>query len=310
MKRGFITVLILVVLLNGCSSDVEKIPQEYSQEQVKQPSQENTQQTWPPSTNGPWDGKIVLASSEDGLSFTSGETLVEQAGVPNLLLTSDGTIIATYQYFSFDIQEEFDVIAYSVSEDEGKTWTDTEIIDIQGLPEAFGDKHAMDPTLVETEEGGLRLYFTYKSKEEQYVHLNSAYAADGDITSTFVYEDGETPDIGKNMLDPAVVYFDGLWQHYTWDMDSDVNYHSTSEDGVNFELQENIELPMDFLGQVVAVDGGLRFYGSKNGVSSAFSEDGYTWKMEQGSRIQGADPGVVQLEDGSYLMLYTSANFN
>ena len=227
------------------------------------------------------------------------------------MLTSDGRLIAVYQYFSFDDETWFDVIAYSVSTDNGKTWTETQKLDIQELPESVGDKHAMDPTLVETDEGGLRLYFTYKSSDEAYVHLNSAYASDGNIASSFIYEEGERPDIGKNMLDPAVVYFDGLWHHYTWDMDSDVNYHSTSQDVVNFELQDNIELPMDFLGEVVPADGGLRFYGTgQGGVVSAYSEDGYSWEMEEGSRMQGADPGVAQLSDRSYVMLYTSMNFN
>lgn len=275
--------------------------------------------SWVPSSNGAWSGSIILASSDDGLTFTQGETLVDYAGVPNLLLTSDGTLIASYQYFSREDYDMYDVIAYSVSEDQGKTWTDPEKISFEGLPipttgtkEGMFVTKAVDPTLVETSDGALRLYFTYQEKDEEQPHLASALASDGNIASTFVYEEGERPILDDApMLDPAVVYFDGLWHHYSWNEDSEDNYHSLSEDGINFELQDNIEdVGMEFLGQVIAVDGGLRFYGTKNGISSAFSEDGFTWEKEDGSRMMGADPGVVELEDGSYLMLYTSSNFN
>lgn len=290
--------VIFLLLLSACSLDKESIENEKESEQ------------WWPNENGPWNGDLVLAYSEDGFTFTQGERLTQYAGVPNLLYTSQGKLIATFQYFSREDESMYDVIAYSVSEDEGKTWSDVEAITIEGLPEGR-DKKPMDPTIVETENGGLRLYFTYHGKKDAYARLRSAYTSDGDISSNFIYEEGETPDTHKGILDPAVVYFNGLWHHYTWDMDSDMNYHSTSTDGVNFTLEENIEgMDMDFLGQVVVVDDGLRFYGTGMGVKSAFSNDGYTWEMEDGNRFIGADPGVAQLADGSYIMLYTSANFN
>ena len=40
-------------------------------------------------------------------------------------------------------------------------------------------------------------------------------------------------------------------------------------------------------------------------VQSAFSTDGYTWTMDEGKRVDGADPGVVKLTDGSYVIIYT-----
>ncbi len=51
--------------------------------------------------------------------------------------------------------------------------------------------------------------------------------------------------------------------------------------------------------------GKLSFYGSGNGVQSATSTDGFEWNMDQGSRVDGADPGIVKLPDGSYLLIYT-----
>ena len=65
--------------------------------------------------------------------------------------------------------------------------------------------------------------------------------------------------------------------------------------------EDNISLNMKMLGGACAVDTGYRFYTNY----SARSTDGYTW-IQEDVRMPGADPGVVQLKNGTYLMLYTS----
>lgn len=266
-----------------------------------------------PTEPGPWDGSIYATASTDGLTFTGKSLVLERAGVPNLLRLENGNLILTYQYFSDQSSELFNVIAYSISTDEGETWSDPAAIKLSGLAEPFASGFtAMDPTLVQLEDGRLRIYFTYHATGRRAAELYSATAPDSEISSTFEVEN--TPALtvsGKGLLDPAVVYFNGVWQHFSWQMDSDDNYHSTSTDGTSFQLSESINLPMDFLGQAVVVGDGLRFYGTgKGGVVSAYSTDGQNWTMDSGTRIQGADPGVAQLADGSYLMIYTSINFN
>ena len=49
------------------------------------------------SGNGPWVVRTVLRTSPDGESFSGGETIMDQAGVPNLLVTSSGDTYAYYQ---------------------------------------------------------------------------------------------------------------------------------------------------------------------------------------------------------------------
>lgn len=265
---------------------------------------------WVPEGRGPWDGKLVMATSQDGLAFVGNEVLFAQAGVPNLLARPDGTLILTFQYFSFTDEELFDVIAYATSRDQGESWSEVQPVLLENLPEGSAPSRVpMDPTLVEDENGGLRLYFTYHAKGKRHAELYSAYAENGDIASGFVVESDPALSIDqRGLLDPAVALFDGLWHHYSWREDSAANYHSVSEDGITFLLQTDIALPMDFLGQVLKVDGGLRFYGTHEGnIVSAFSEDGYTWNMDAGRRGQGADPGVAQLPDGSFVMVYTSS---
>lgn len=274
----------------------------------------NTTGDWVPDKQGPWDGSIQTATSTDGLNFTAtGDVLSEQAGVPNLLQLADGTLVLLYQYFSFVNEAEFDVIAYSTSSDNGSTWSDRAILQFSGLPTPIdADKKPMDPTLVQLPDGRLRLYFTFHAQGNIKPALYSATTADDQLSSTFVVE--STPALMSNtanLLDPAVIYYKDQWHHYTWSMESDYNYHSISDDGEQFTMQDDIELPMDFLGQVIVTDDGLRFYGTGKGeIVSASSSDGYTWTMDDGSRERGADPGVLQLSDGSYLMVYTALNFN
>jgi hypothetical protein len=88
-----------------------------------------------------------------------------------------------------------------------------------------------------------------------------------------------------------------------------VAYHAVSADGLRFERAPEVQTPgMTMLGNVTAVAGGYRFYGTwPGGIRSAVSEDGYTWRVEQGTRLPGSgDPGVVRLPDGTFLMVYTA----
>jgi hypothetical protein len=272
------------------------------------------QGSWVPETQGPWDGSLFLATSEDGLEFTEGEEILTEAGVPNLLTNSEDDIVLIYQYFSSTDEAMFDQIAYSVSSDEGKTWSEPKAITFEGLPEPLdAAKKPMDPTLVKTENGdGFALYFTYHAKGAKNANLFVALSSSEDLTQPFVVQ--ETPALsisGANLLDPAVVFLKDTWHHYSWQDKSENNYHSESEDGLTFTKQQDISLSMDFLGQAVVVNNGLRFYGTgKEGVMSAFSYDGNNWTMDIGSRAMGADPGVLLMPDGTYLMVYTKVNFN
>lgn len=270
--------------------------------------------SWVPETNGPWNGSLVMATSEDGLTFSEGAEILTEAGVPNLLTNSEGDIVLIYQYFSSTDESMFDQIAYSISSDEGKTWSEPQAITFEELPEPLdAAKKPMDPTLVKTENGdGFALYFTYHAKGAKNADLYVALSSSEDLSQPFIVQ--ETPALsisGANLLDPAVILFEGTWHHYSWQDKSDNNYHSTSTDGITFTKQKDISLSMDFLGQVIATDSGLRFYGTgKEGVMSATSPDGSTWTMDKGSRTMGADPGMLLMPDGTYLMVYTKMNFN
>lgn len=297
----------LILSISGCNSSSTSPTESIDTPQADQEQQESKKET-----KGPWDGMIYSAKSSDGLTFTGKTLVLARAGVPNLLQLQNGDLVLTYQYFSETDEDLFDAICYSISKDGGDTWSEITAIKYEDLPTPLDAKFVpMDPTLVQLDDGRLRLYFTYHAKGNQKPALYSATTADENITSDFVVN--ATPALMTDafLLDPAVTFFNGKWHHFTWQDGSDNNYHSVSDDGLTFTMQDEISLPMEFLGQVIPYEKGLRFYGTgKGGVLSAVSTDGYTWTQESGTRGQGADPAVQKLDDGTYIMVYTSMNFN
>ena len=253
---------------------------------------------------GPWYDDLYISYSTDGLTFTGEKLFVPHAGVGNLILGSNGEIIATFQYFSYQNEDMFDKICYTVSTDGGITWSEIKLLNITDLPMG---PNAVDPTLVLLEDGKYRLYFTYEAHGDGNPQL---YSALGDSMNSEFVNEGKQLEVDSIILDPAVVYFNGKYHHYTVSHEGDsersmVSFHSVSDTGLDFEEVGTFEEDIQFLGDVIAVDDGLRFYGSGTGIQSAFSTDGYTWTMDEGTRANGADPGVVILNDGSYVMIYT-----
>ncbi|MFH1547346.1 MAG: hypothetical protein ABIC57_02565 [bacterium] len=266
--------------------------------------------SWIPQNTGggaPWYDDLYYATSDDGMTFEEQGLFLPHSGVGHLLLTQEDELIATFQYFSYENEELFDKIAYSISGDYGITWSPVKLVNI-GMPNVIkGGKqspNAVDPTLIQLEDGSFRLYFTYEQPEDGFPQL---YSATSDSIDGYFKWEGKQLTTEQIVLDPAVVFFDNMWHHYTTrheDFGGETvrNVHSTSEDGLSFERQDDIEIGMSFLGDVIEVDGGLRFYG---GQSSSFSEDGYTWTMDEGRRLEGADPGVAIMPDGTYIAIYT-----
>lgn len=258
--------------------------------------------SWAPSgvNNPPWEDSIYLASSSDGEMFTDERFFVQHAGVPNLLVTNEGIVVAIFQYFSYETQEMFEKMAYTVSEDNGETWSPVKAFQ---LPSRYdrGSK-PVDPTLVQLEDGRFRLYFTFHEPGTQFAAMYSCSST----TLDGVFEDeGVQLAVEAMLLDPAVVYFEGVWHHYTVNHGGPGSLHSTSTTGLDFELQDPIEFQHQFLGAGLVDNGKLRFYGSANGVFLAESTEGSSYTMVKEGVVDGADPGIVKLPDGSYLILYT-----
>ena len=58
-------------------------------------------------------------------------------------------MIATYQYFSFEDEALFGIMAYSTSNDDGKPWEGPSPIVCKNVPPLQGESKLVDPCLVE-----------------------------------------------------------------------------------------------------------------------------------------------------------------
>ena len=85
-------------------------------------------------------------------------------------------------------------------------------------------------------------------------------------------------------------------------------YHAVSGDGLTFTRLADIPSVggANWTGNLVAVNGALRFYGSPGqGLWYAASTDGLAWTAPVSLGLQGGDPAVVEAEPGRWLLLFT-----
>ncbi len=292
--------LFLVLLAAGCGSDGGG---------TDAPATSNTGiPSWIPenSQGEPWLGNLVISTSENGLDFENETLLLEHAGVPSLVRSESGKLIATYQYFSYEDEAMFDVIAFSISENDGDSWTGPFPVVFDKVPPTEGESRLVDPALVELEDGSLRLYFTIHPDGMENAHPASALA--GSIDGVFEYEGPCIEYAGVNLLDPTVIFFEGTWHYFTPKPGAYglVNLHGTSTDGRTFQWESEIAIEMNMLGNPVLMDGGIRFYGTgPGGALSAFSHDGFNWTLDEGARSKGFDPAAAQRADGSTILITT-----
>ena len=267
---------------------------------------------------GPWDNDVLVVHlSTNG---TRQLATFPRAGVPTLARMKDGRLIAAHQHFPEDNDADFDKVAVHFSADEGKTWTGAEVIKLTGLPE--GMRFPFDPTLVPLPDGRIRLYFTSlkgRRFEENRPAIYSAISTNG---VNFEVEPGMRFGIeGRPVIDCAVVLHKGVFHFFAPDNGDGPGgppreareaaaYHGTSKDGLNFTREADLKMEGNrrWLGNAQS-DGELIYFfgtGGPGGVWMATSADGNSWTIKDGfGPVRGADPGAVQLKDGTWLLVVT-----
>ncbi len=256
--------------------------------------------------NGPWSRDLGMAASEDGTMFSGARTFVERAGVPSVIRASDGRLVAAFQWFP-RVQESWDKVAVSFSDDDGETWTDPETIVVNGLPEGY--QRPFDPTLALTEDGKIRLFFTSSVGKPGPDSSMEIYAAISDDGVTYQYEGRSFAVEGDRAYDSAALLLDGTWHLLTPYSPKLGAYHGTSDDGVTFDRVDDILTDgFNWTGNLVAWgDAAMRFYGGGSdtgGIWWSESADGETWTDPVTTGLYGGDPAVVELGDGTYLVIY------
>jgi len=268
---------------------------------------------------GPWNNRLLLARSEDGLTWTKENIiLADRADVPEAILF-DGKLWVYFVTFADDYNNR---VAVAVSEDNGETWS-FKTVDVE-LEEGWAAP--VDPDVILTDDGELRIYLTTDPNDGLGPRT---YTGTSDNGLSFTLSTESFAKLEKTqILDPTVIQTDAGCYYFAGGM-AESGYHAHhgfSENCITFEILDDYLLSSSIMYRFtngVSINGGYRFYlftqdspNDPSAIYSATSVDGEEWTVEEGVRLEmdgdlESDPGVkdsavVQLDDGSYRMVYTS----
>ena len=265
-----------------------------------------------------------------------------RAGVPALARLADGRLMAAYQSFPDNDSTAFDRVAVRFSSDEGKTWTDAQVIRLTGWPS--GMRAPFDPAIVPLPDKRVRLYFTSVAIPGPDVPaIFSAISTDG---IAYEAEPGRRFAIeGKPVIDAAVVLHRGTFHLYAPRSEElGYGYHASSKDGLAFLREDDVKMDgaRRWLGAAVSDGDSLTFFGTgepdaqgprlpsaigaqppagaprpvpqlarKGGtIWAATSRNGRSWQPSDAPPIPGVDPGAVAAKDGGWIFVVTGSPRN
>lgn len=252
--------------------------------------------------DGPWNHRVLLAASDDGLRWTiRPEILAERASVPELFLDPEGRPTILF----VDASGARQIIGALRQNPEG-AWQRV-ATNLQGV----------DPNVVRLDDGTYRAYV--KAGLDGAV---AAYASQDGLNWTplgEVFRDPRYPEA----TDPDVFQTPEGWVMLL--SLGQKLLRCTSSDGLSFTTDGTVLELGGSVSDTVPVPGGWRTFfhvnpspvtGPRMQIRSAFTSDGKTWQVEEGERLVAppegpaslgvADPAPVQLADGSWLMAVKS----
>ena len=246
------------------------------------------------SGNGPWVVRVVLRTSSDGLSFTGAETLMDQAGVPNLLVTSTGDTYAYYQDWA-----NGNVMGVAIQRAGSQSWTRYKL-HVSGFNIAPGGANGVDPSAIELPSGQIRIFWMQGS-----TNIYSATSSKGSSNGIIFKFDGKTALKGHTgkVFDPTVVRTSSGWA--MWVDSEGTTIYATSKDGKSFTAQSGNPLfsnPNTFPWGAVRMKNGeirvlasIRGPGGADGVILKSTDDGKSFvEISRGTipSNSGGDAGI------------------
>ena len=301
MKKIPIILIILVVLISaifsGCQDNNDGTPNDDNNEKTPE-----NEYSWSTMNQGPYRDKIAYATSTDLLTWVDSEVvLAEHASVPGAIY-KEGIIYVYFVDVSVDgIPERTGLIT---SDDEGTTWSDIDYVTFNGI----GDMVPVDPCPFLLDDGRIRLYYYDINEGRQQMTLemeNKMYSAISSDGITFDHEEG-VRFTSVDAYDPDVIKVNDTWRMYVGNIAENKVISATSTNGLDF-TEEGTALTGGAVPDVFYKDDLYYLYTA--GIDISTSTDGATFakttnRFESSINTMTADPSVIELNDGTYLMFY------
>ncbi len=259
----------------------------------------------------PWQNSLLIASSADGINFSTPTIFQDSSGVPSVVRWKGDTLVCAFQWFRQPMQaSSWDRVAIKFSYNNGQTWTTPTPISINNFPTNY--QRPFDPTLAVVDKNKLRIYFSSSDGMPiggltNIVDTYSAISTDG-IRYTFEpkarFDSPSTP-----VIDPAVLFFSNKW-HYAAPKGSPQAgaYHATSTDGLIFvqEIDYISDATHNWTGNLMLENQTtMRFYGSGQKIWFNTTNDGFTWQGYTNTNLsEGGDPSVCKISSNNYIVIY------
>jgi len=286
--------------------------------------------TQPAASPPVYCGTIVrTARSSDGLVFQdTGDVIGSGASAPAVVRLPNGHLLAVLDLVMKSAGRE-PVLAVTQSADEGQHWSRPEPIRmVESKNSRVSGRHGV---LAWMADGWLRLYFVSGANQgqgggmEKRRSASSTQPANGTVIRSAITRDGLYYGLDRavelaieGVADPrlAIMGNDSQIMLLVGEAscplagrpaDSRGMAHLVSPAGRRFEqVPQKLPAEAGLVGSVVRTKKGVRAYCStREGIGSLISADGVQWKMEKGIRLaDGCDPAVVQVADGTFVMLY------
>lgn len=259
--------------------------------------------------------RLLTATSADGLTYTpTGQAVIDQANVPDLVLGDNGVI---HLYYTLSkLGDRSNVLAAALSADFGQTWVFKQLT-IEGL--AANQPMPVDPDIVRLPDGAYRLYATtnVEGRKLGIVYMDSR---DGLNFGPSALALAHT----TNVLDSTTFLFNGQWHMFVLDADRPEQWHAVSDDGRAFRVLEKTPFATAgatyFAANGYAMGEAYRLIGfaAPNRDFRAFdSIDGQAWTAQPGQALTFAaaaplahdqikDPTILPLPNGGYLMVFVT----
>lgn len=304
MKRLLLSLSLVISLGIGCTPAAPDLGSDFDPVRGKATAPQDDG-----FARGPYDRRLMTAISYDGLAYTPNETWIcDQCHAPDAVV-KDGSIFVYYE--GWIVGDRVNTSAVAISADRGRTWS-YKYLELVG-----GDSidRVESPDVVLLDDGTFRLFFTAGNPQG----IHSATSADG---ITFAYEGPIFAQRDDVAVDSTTFKVDDTWHIYARSKDGVGRlWHLVSTDGLAFSVYALTSFPVDDIPAMPAngvwIDDRFHLFLSvpEKGVVSMWSKNGFDWYPSETSPWTDAfaqdqalaeDAAVVSLEDGTYLMVYST----